>query len=139
MVKPDLVTRKVALATRRLADAEALLARPAEAPLVDVQAQDLATFYLFLGIQECIDLAAHWVADAGWGPAEDVASTFDLLAARGAISAELARGLRAAAALRNRIAHGYETVDHARLQDEYPQGIATLRRFLSAVAAAAGA
>jgi uncharacterized protein YutE (UPF0331/DUF86 family) len=46
--------------------------------------------------------------------------------------------LRGAAGLRNRIAHGYAGVDHARLHDEFTQGVATLRRFLAAVAEAAG-
>jgi uncharacterized protein YutE (UPF0331/DUF86 family) len=46
--------------------------------------------------------------------------------------------LRGAAGLRNRIAHGYADLDHARLHSELAQGVATLRRFLSAVADAAG-
>lgn len=33
--------------------------------LSGVESRDLATFYLFLAMQATIDLAAHWVADAG--------------------------------------------------------------------------
>ncbi len=58
-------------------------------------------------------------------------------ARHGAIDRGLADGLRAAAGLRNRIAHGYTGVDHARLHDEFTQGVAILRRFLAAAAQAA--
>jgi len=111
---------------------------PAEEFLADEDRQDVASFHLFLAIQECIDLAVHWVADEGWGAPDDAASAFLLLAARRAIDRDLAEGLRGAAGLRNLIAHGYATVDHARLHAEYREGIATLRRFLAAVAIEAG-
>jgi hypothetical protein len=57
VVKPDLVMRKVGRAKAWLDDAEAILSRPVEEFLTDVKSRDLATFYLFLAIQECIDLA----------------------------------------------------------------------------------
>jgi uncharacterized protein YutE (UPF0331/DUF86 family) len=50
----------------------------------------------------------------------------------------LADGLRGAVGLRNRIAHGYATVDHDRLREEAAEGIAILRDFLVRVADAAG-
>ena len=138
MVKPDVVGRKLARATDWLDRAEALLSKPVQEPLADEERRDLASFYLLLAIQECIDLAVHWVADAGWGVPDDAASTFMLLADRRAIDRDLAQGLSSAAGLRNRIAHGYSTIDHARIQREYPEGISNLRRFLAAVATEAG-
>jgi uncharacterized protein YutE (UPF0331/DUF86 family) len=138
MVKPDVVRRKVARAVARLDEAEAILSQPSEAFLASAKDQDLASFYLFLAIQECIDLAAHWVSDAGWGSPDDAVSTFLLLADRRAIDRDLAEGLRGAAGLRNLIAHGYALVDHARIQSEYREGISSLRRFLTAVATEAG-
>jgi uncharacterized protein YutE (UPF0331/DUF86 family) len=138
MVKPDVVRRKVVRAAARLDAAEAILSQPSEVFLADTKDQDLASFYLFLAIQECIDLAAHWVSDAGWGSPDDAVSTFLLLADRRAIDRDLAEDLRGAAGLRNLIAHGYSLVDHARIQSEYREGIASLRRFLTAVAKEAG-
>jgi uncharacterized protein YutE (UPF0331/DUF86 family) len=137
MVRPEIARQKIAGASARLEQAEALVARPREQFLADPQGRDLASFYLLLATQEAIDLAAHWVADAGWPAPPDASSTFDLLAQHGAIDRGLADGLRAAAGLRNRIAHGYAGVDHARLRDELAEGVATLRRFLPAVAQAA--
>jgi uncharacterized protein YutE (UPF0331/DUF86 family) len=138
MVKPDIVLRKLGRARSRLAEAEEILAQPATAFLADTKGRDLATFYLFLAIQEAIDLAAHWVADDGLGTSEDVAGTFDLLAETGAVEPELADRLRACVGLRNRIAHGYASIDHGRIHEEYQLGIDALRRFLDRVASAAG-
>jgi uncharacterized protein YutE (UPF0331/DUF86 family) len=138
MVKPDLVRRKVAEALSRIADTEEPLSWPAKEFLADKKTKDLASFYLFLAIQECIDLASHWVADADWGPADDAASAFDVLADHRAIERDLAEQMRRAVGLRNLIAHGYPSVNHERIQSEYREGIANLRRFLAAVATEAG-
>lgn len=106
--------------------------------MADPQASDLASFHLLLAIQEVIDLAAHWVADAGWSVPDDASSTFKVLADHGAIDRRLADDLVGAAGLRNRIAHGYADLDLGRLHDELTEGIAMLRRFLAAVAQAGG-
>jgi uncharacterized protein YutE (UPF0331/DUF86 family) len=104
----------------------------------DGASRDLASFYLFLAIQESIDLAAHWVADEGLAPPEDAASTFDVLASRGLIEPRAADELRAAAGLRNRIAHGYSEIDHERMRAEAARGLRSLREFLLAVSRASG-
>jgi uncharacterized protein YutE (UPF0331/DUF86 family) len=138
MVRVDVVSHKIARATAWLNDAEEILLRPREEFLADVKGRDLATFYLFLAIQECIDLAAHWVSDAGWGTSDDAGSTFDVLADRKVIDRELSERLRGAVGLRNRIAHGYSAVDHERVQSEFKEGVSALRRFLAQVAAEVG-
>ena len=94
MVRRDVVGQKVARASTWLDDAEAILSRPEPEFLADVRDRDLATFYLFLAIQECIDLAAHWVADEGWTPPDDAASAFDILADRDLIARDVTDALR---------------------------------------------
>jgi len=138
VVRRDVVAARVARAAAWLDDVERTFAGPVETLLADVKERDLALFYLFLAIQECIDLAAHWVADEGWSPADDAGSTFDVLAGRGVIDLETAEALRSAAGLRNRIAHGYALLDARRVRDEARQGLPSLRAFLSAAARAAG-
>jgi uncharacterized protein YutE (UPF0331/DUF86 family) len=54
------------------------------------------------------------------------------------IARPVADGLRAAAGLRNRIAHGYAMLDYRRVQEESRAGIRPVRLFLEAVASAAG-
>lgn len=138
MVRPDLVAAKVGRARGWLNDASAILLNPLDAFLADPKGRDLSLFYLFLAIQECIDLAAHWVADGGWGEPDDAGSAFDLLADRGVIDRDAATALRAAAGLRNRIAHGYALLDYARVHREAQHGLPALRDFLVAIARAAG-
>jgi uncharacterized protein YutE (UPF0331/DUF86 family) len=138
MVKPDVVGRKLTRATDWLDRAETILSRPSEEFLDDTNGRDLASFYLFLAIQECIDLAAHWVTDAGWGSPDEAGGTFELLANRRAISRELTQKLRGAVGLRNLIAHGYSLVDHRRVQAEYREGVEALWQFLGLVADEAG-
>jgi uncharacterized protein YutE (UPF0331/DUF86 family) len=138
MVKPDVVGRKLARASDWLDSAEEILSRPSEELLDDTKGRDLASFYLFLAIQECIDLAAHWVADARWGSPDEAGGTFELLANHRAINRDLAAKLRGAVGLRNLIAHGYSTLNHQRVQSEYREGVEALRRFLALVADEAG-
>ena len=138
MVKVDVVRRKVTAALTRISRAESVLALPAHVFLADEASKDLASFNLFLAIQECIDLASHVVADEDWGPVDDAASAFDLLAGHRVIDRGLAEEMRRAVGLRNLIAHGYSLVDHQRIQDGYREGVASLRRFLAAVAEKAG-
>jgi uncharacterized protein YutE (UPF0331/DUF86 family) len=138
MVRPEIAAARVARAQAWLAEAESLLAPPPDEFVADRRGRDLALFYLFLAIQECIDLAAHWVADEGWAPPDDAGSTFDVLADRGVITRPVADGLRGATGLRNRIAHGYAMLDYGRVQEESRRGIGPLRVFLEAVASAAG-
>lgn len=138
MVRAEVAAARVARAQAWLTEAESLFALPPEEFVADRRGRDLALFYLFLAIQECIDLAAHWVADEGWVPPDDAGSTFDVLADRGVITRPVADGLRGATGLRNRIAHGYAMLDYGRVQEESRRGIGPLRVFLEAVASAAG-
>ncbi len=130
MVRNDIARQKVARANAWLSDAEMLLS----ASTPTVRDLDLASFYLFLSIQECIDLAAHWIAEEGWPPADEAGATFDILATYNHITPQHATELRAATGLRNRIAHGYARVDHGRMMKEYPSGVSALREFLVVVA-----
>ena len=138
MVRREVVGARIARAAAWLDDAGRILDQPAEDFIAATKDRDLALFYLFLAIQECIDLSAHWVADAGWGAPEDAGSTFDVLAERQIIDRDLADRLRLASGLRNRIAHGYAMLDYRRVQTESQAGIPALRRFLAAVAREAG-
>ncbi len=137
-IRRQVAASRIGRASNWLTDAEKLFAMDAVQYLAATKDRDLAIFYLFLALQECIDLAAHWVADAGWGVPDDAGSTFDELADRGVISRELATRLREGVGLRNRIAHGYALLDYGRVQSEALIGIPALRSFLAVVGQAAG-
>lgn len=130
MVRREIVAAKAGRARGWLNDAATAFGQPLDQFLADTRTRDLALFYLFLAIQECIDLTAHWVADEGWADPDDAGSTFDALADRGIINRDTATTLRAAVGLRNRIAHGYAMLDYARVHAEAQAGIPALRLFL---------
>ena len=138
MVRREVVAVKVGRARAWLNDAATILLDSLETFLSDAKSRDLALFYLFLAVQECIDIAAHWVADEGWGEPDDAGSAFDTLADRGVIDREMATALRAAVGLRNRIAHGYAAVDYSRVHREAQTGFPALRNFLVTVTTTAG-
>ena len=68
MVRRDVAGAHLARATTWLDDSERLFGQPPAEFVKAAKDRDLVIFYLFLAIQECIDLAAHWVADEGWSP-----------------------------------------------------------------------
>jgi len=138
MVNPDVIGKKLAKATSWIDSAEEDLSRPAAEFLSDRESKDLASFRLFLAIQECINLGCRWVVDKGWGSPDDAMAMFDVLAVRGAIDHRLATTLRNAVALHDQIAHRYWTVDHERIQAEYRESLAAMRSFLLLAAAEAG-
>jgi uncharacterized protein YutE (UPF0331/DUF86 family) len=138
MVRSDLAGHKVARALAWLEAAERRFGQPRERFLADIDGRDLALFHLFLAIQECVDLAAHWIADDGLPPADDYASAFTVLAEQGRIDPALADGMKGAVGLRSRIAHGYAMLDYGRIHDEARAGEEAIRRFLTVLGGLSG-
>lgn len=63
------------------------------------------------GIQVCLDVANHLIADAGWEPVGEFRDAFTRLEEHGVINAEVAERLRAMVGMRNRLVHLYDEVD----------------------------
>lgn len=124
---------------RRLRDGVVLVReRRPSAPEVlatDGILRDAIAMALLVTVQEAIDIAYHVAADEGWGVPNSHAEALDLLASHRVLSAELARRVTAVVQVRNRLAHGYATVDHDRLWREIPGGLADLEAFAQSVAA----
>jgi uncharacterized protein YutE (UPF0331/DUF86 family) len=70
---------------------------------------------LFVAIQACLLLAAHWLADEGWDVPQRYGEIFLALADHGVIPRPLALRLVAAAGLRNLVAHQYGALERARV------------------------
>jgi uncharacterized protein YutE (UPF0331/DUF86 family) len=130
----EIVLRKLAAVREHVARARRRRPATVEVLLADYDLQDALCMSLLVAIQESIDIAFHISADEGWGVPASNAEAFELLARNGVINAELARELGNAASLRNRIAHGYATVDLPRLWAEIPGGLDGLDRFIAKVA-----
>lgn len=133
MTDPAIVLRKLAalrdhverLRRRRPASAADLRS--------DVDLQDALSMSLLVAVQTALDIAMHFAADRGLGVPATYAEGFQLLAQHGVCEPETSAALGRMAALRNRIAHGYASVDFARIWAELPSGIEALDRFAAAI------
>lgn len=92
----------------------------------DTDRQDAIGMSLIVTIQDALDIALHMASDEGWGVPASYADGFALLASHGVIDGTLAATLANMATLRNRLAHGYASVDMERIWTELPAGLAAL-------------
>jgi uncharacterized protein YutE (UPF0331/DUF86 family) len=129
------VLRKLSLLREHLVRVRRRRAVDFEAFRRDVDLQDATAMSLLVAAQEAVDIAMHIVADEGWGIPSSYGESFDLLAKNGVIDGELAEELVRIVAVRNRIAHGYASVDLQRLWQEIPAGLDCLERYVTAIAA----
>jgi uncharacterized protein YutE (UPF0331/DUF86 family) len=129
------------LVLRKLATVQEHVARvrrrrpPGPAALrADVNLQDALAMSLLVAIQEATDIAFHIVADESWGVPSSYADSYVILSQRGVIDSALADAMSRLVAIRNRLAHGYATVDIDRIWAEVPAGLDTLERYATAIA-----
>lgn len=100
----------------------------------NVDVQDAIALSFLVAVQEANDIALHLAADEGWGLPTSYAEAFDLLARNHVLTPEHARELAAVASVRNRIAHGYASIDPGRLWDELPAGLDALDKYVEVIA-----
>jgi uncharacterized protein YutE (UPF0331/DUF86 family) len=114
-VDSALLAAKIAAVRDATARVRAVLPNSADVFAADRTVREVVTLNLFVAIQACLDLAAHWLADAGWEMPGTYADVFAALARHGLIPRELATRLAAAAAFRNLVAHQYGALDWRRV------------------------
>lgn len=129
-----IVLRKLTLLREHAARARRRRPAAIETFRDDVEIQDALSMSLLVAVQEAADIAFHIAADESWGVPASYAQSFDMLAEHGVLSVELARAMTSVSALRNRLAHGYASVDVARLWTELPAGLDALDRFATSIA-----
>jgi len=131
---PLVVLHKLATLRDHIERARRRRPESADALAADIDLQDALALSLLVAIQEAVDIAFHIATDEGWGVPASYADGFVILARRGVIDRSLADELGRTVAVRNRIAHGYATVDISRIWAELPAGLDALDRFTGAVA-----
>jgi uncharacterized protein YutE (UPF0331/DUF86 family) len=136
----------VVLVARKLASLEEHLRRLLERRPTDVAAfradallQDAVALSVLVVVQEAIDIALYIASDEGWEHAASYRDSFVTLERHGLLDAALTTRLAAAAQLRNRIAHGYSSLDVDRLWSELPDGISAFAARVAAFLAKDGA
>jgi uncharacterized protein YutE (UPF0331/DUF86 family) len=115
MVDKSVLAKKVAAIRDAVARIREVLPDSADAFRADRTAREIVVLNLFIGLQESIAIATHWLADEGWDVPQSYGEAFMVLANRQIVERELAARLRAASGLRNLIAHQYGAVDADRI------------------------
>jgi uncharacterized protein YutE (UPF0331/DUF86 family) len=134
MTDPAIVLRKLSALREHAARLERRRPATAEALGTDIEVQDALSMNLLVSVQAALDIALHIASDEGFGVPATYAESFRTLADHGVIDDQTARQLAGMAALRSRIAHGYASVDFARIWGELPAGIAGFKAFQLAIA-----
>ena len=80
--------------------------------LADSAIHDLAARYLHLAMEATIDIANHWISDAGLRTPDTNRDIFVVLQQAGEIDPALSDRLQDWAAFRNVLVHDYLTIDH---------------------------
>ena len=135
MVDNALLAAKLAIVRDAVARIRAVLPADLAAFQADRTAREVVALNLFVAIQACLALASHVLADAGWGVPRTYGESFTVLAERGVLSPAIAAPMRAAAGLRNLLAHQYGSVDFDRLFEFARGGTGDLEAYCQAVAA----
>jgi uncharacterized protein YutE (UPF0331/DUF86 family) len=137
VVDSALLAAKVAAVRDATARVRAVLPASVETFISDRTAREVVTLNVFVAIQDCLDLAAHWLADEGWEMPGAYADVFTTLARHAVIPHELATRLAAAAAFRNLVAHQYGVLDWRRVYALASSDLGDLDTFCAALAAQA--
>ena len=134
MTDAELVARKLTVLREHLTRMKRRRPDDVETLRGDLERQDALALSVLVVVQEATDIAFHICSDEGWGLPATYRESFEILAQRGVIDAPLAASLAGATHLRNRIAHGYASLDIDRLWSDVPIGITTFEAFAAAVA-----
>lgn len=90
---------------------------------------DLVTFRLQQGVETCIDITTHIIAESGLPRKETTKDALCLLREKGIIDQQLAQRMGQAADFRNRVVHGYNDFDFHLLFRDYTENIKDLKLF----------
>ena len=107
----DVIEQKIESLRRCVARVHQKCPATADALANDVDAQDILTLNLTRAVQLCVDIGAHIIATRDNPAPDTMGQTFDVLAALGLISPELAVRMKKAVGFRNIAVHNYEAID----------------------------
>ena len=134
MVDRQVLAEKIASVREAVARIREVLPAEHAAFLADRTVREVVILNLFVALQDCMSLAAHWLSDAGLDVPQSYAQVFLRLGERGVLAPDLAARLAAASGLRNLVAHRYGTLDWARIHESASTRLDDLLAFCEALA-----
>jgi uncharacterized protein YutE (UPF0331/DUF86 family) len=96
--------------------------------------QDIISVNLERAVQQCVDIAAHILADFDDVSGQSAASLFHDLALKGFVSTEIADKLSRAAGFRNLLVHRYATIDWKRVFESLQREVVCFSSFAGEIA-----
>ena len=135
MVDKAVLAAKIAAVRDAVARIRAVLPADADAFVRDRTLREVVVLNLFVALQECVSLAAHWFGDQGIAVPSSYADLFRRLGEQGIVSSELATRLAAASGLRNLVAHQYGVLDWRRIHALASERLGDLLDFCDQLAA----
>lgn len=135
MVDRAVIKTKLAFADARLNELKFHSRISLERFRNDSTLQAAILHHLQVGVQSCMDIASHIVADEGWGVPGTSKDLFDFLKRHRVITADLAREMKEVVGFRNLVVHAYDKLDLRRAHAHLPAYRRALARFLKVVVA----
>jgi uncharacterized protein YutE (UPF0331/DUF86 family) len=115
MVDRTVLAAKIAAVRDAVSRVRSVLPDQEDVFLRDRTAREIVVLNLFVALQECVALAAHWLSDAGRALPGSYAEMFRRLGEDGVVEPDLASRLAAASGFRNLVAHQYGILDWSRV------------------------
>jgi uncharacterized protein YutE (UPF0331/DUF86 family) len=134
VVDKAVVAAKIASVRDAVQRVRSVLPDDPQAFLADRSLREVVILNLFVALQDCTALAAHWLSDAGLDVPSGYRELFPALADRGLVERELAGRLAAASGLRNLVAHRYAALDWVRIHAIAANELGDLLAFCQVVA-----
>lgn len=133
-----IISEKLEALRRCVTRIESKRADSADVLRKDVDRQDILSLNLTRAVQLCVDIASHMLADTTQPAPQTMGEAFELLAAEGIISQDLAKSLKAAVGFRNIAVHAYDVIDWDIVHAITYEGIEDFRSFAAGVTARSG-
>ena len=133
MLDPDLIALKAAAVRRHLSRARHKAGDSLARFKKDLDRQDIVVLNLQQAIQNCIDIAAHIVAENDLGVPGSTSEMFYLLEESGCLPMEITETMIRAVGFRNLIAHEYSRLDLDRVYEVARRDGNDLNSYLAAI------
>ncbi len=133
MIDHNLIISKAGLVKKHLRRVKEKHGDSFEAFLEDLDRQDIIAFNLHTAIQNCVDIAAHIIAEEGLGVPGNVNEMFYLLEENGYLPAVVTKNMVKAVGFRNLLVHEYAKIDLKKVYDITQHYLQDLNDYLAAV------
>lgn len=132
-VDRGIVRRKLQLITSTLRLLEPLRGVAPGAYSADPMLRDATERRLQKIVEAAVDINTHLLVETGRPTPDDMHASFTALGELGAIDPALATALAPSAGLRNRLVHGYDRIDDAKVLAAVGEALAQFPRYVAAV------